>query len=433
MQLIGPHQILGLLGNSSFVRRQKLRAHRRVQNIQKHIPKLLLAAGIRIVSDQVPNQSLWNRTVDPVHGHVVPIVRSPPKGQLRHIPRADDQAPHLVSHIHENLGPLPGLAVFISHIMVVRVMADIPKMCRHRLLNVDLPKLCPQPPCHDAGIMVSPVRGAKTGHGHPMDLTPGQSQAVKRPGRHKKGKGRVEAAGNPDHCVPRAGVLQPLFQPHSLDGQDLFTPSASLPLIPWHKRIGGNVPVKVQMFHLQPKLHGHVIPLLALTGRPVSVHPPPLADQPSKIQIPVNTSVAKPFGLPKACAVLRDNIVAPEHQILSGLPLPRVGVHIPAHQPGRLTADKRASVTVLSHRLVAGRTVGNNRGPGAGVADGGRTWNPHVLTDLRRQHKPRHGGTGKEKIRPHGNRLPLKLHPHRLPVSRRKMAKLVKLRIIGDV
>ena len=131
----------------------------------------------------------------------------------------------------------------------------------------------------------------------------------------------------------------------------------------------------------------------------MGIHPAPLIDQAPQVQIPINNPVAQPFGLSKAGPVLRDDVMAAKHQILGRLPLPRVGINIPAHQPGRLAADQRLTILVLSHGLVAGGTVGHHRGPG--VADGGRTWNPHVLTDLRRQHKARHRRAGKQKIGPH--------------------------------
>ena len=92
MELIGAHQILGLLGNLTVLRRQKLRAHRRIQHIQKDGGELLLTAGIGKVTHQMANQRLRHAGVHAVHGHVVSVVGRPSQRQLRHVAGTDDHA-----------------------------------------------------------------------------------------------------------------------------------------------------------------------------------------------------------------------------------------------------------------------------------------------------------------------------------------------------
>ena len=109
MQLIRPHQILGLLGDFPVFRRQKLRAYRRVEHVQQHLRKRLFPAGVGKIAHEMANQRLGDGSVYPVHGHVIPIVRGPAQRQLGHVPGSDHHAAALVGGIHQNLGPLPGL------------------------------------------------------------------------------------------------------------------------------------------------------------------------------------------------------------------------------------------------------------------------------------------------------------------------------------
>ena len=138
MQLIRPHQIFRLLCDLPVLRRQKLRTHRRIEHIIKHRLKFLIPAGIRIIMHQMAHQRLGNRTIDPVHGHMIPVISRPPKGKLRHIPCPDHKAAVLVRHIHKNLGTFSRLGILICHAVVLHIMPDIFKMPLHRLGDRDL-------------------------------------------------------------------------------------------------------------------------------------------------------------------------------------------------------------------------------------------------------------------------------------------------------
>ncbi len=194
MKLIRPYEILRLLGDPAVLRRQKLRAHRRIQHIQKDGRQLLVPAGVRVIAHQMANQRLGNGSIDPVHRHMVAVIGGPPKSQFRHISRSDHKGAHLIGDIHKHLGSLPGLAVLIRHIMALRVMADIPEMKAHCLPDIHLPQSGPQGLCHLAGIRVGSVRRSKAGHGHCHDLLPGNAKQIKSLCRHQQGKGRIQAS-----------------------------------------------------------------------------------------------------------------------------------------------------------------------------------------------------------------------------------------------
>ena len=172
MKLVRPHQVLGFLGNGSIHRRQKLRAHRRVQNVQKHLFKLAVFAGIRIIFYQMAHQRLGNPGIHPIHGHMVAVVGGPPQGKLRHIPSAHHQSVFLIGNVHQHLRPLPCLSILIGDVMILHFLTDIPEMNRNRFLNIHFLKRDAQSLCHQAGVRIGSVRGAETGHSNRHDIFP---------------------------------------------------------------------------------------------------------------------------------------------------------------------------------------------------------------------------------------------------------------------
>ena len=87
-------------------------------------------------------QCLRNRSIHTIHGHVITIVGRPAKSQLGKISRSHKNAAFLVCRIHQDLGTLTCLAVFISHIVDLGIMSDIPEVDIYRLFNIHLSKFC---------------------------------------------------------------------------------------------------------------------------------------------------------------------------------------------------------------------------------------------------------------------------------------------------
>ena len=84
------------------------------------------------------DKSLGHGGVDAVHGHVIAVIGGPAQSQFGHVAGADDHAAALVGNVHEHLGTLSGLTVFVGHIMAGRILLDIPKMQRHCLFDIHL-------------------------------------------------------------------------------------------------------------------------------------------------------------------------------------------------------------------------------------------------------------------------------------------------------
>ena len=88
----------------------------------------------------VTHQRFGHTGVDGVHTHVVAIVRSPTQSQLTQVTGTDDQTVQTVGQVHENLGPLPGLTVFIGDGAISGRQPNVLKMLCHGLADGDFLK-----------------------------------------------------------------------------------------------------------------------------------------------------------------------------------------------------------------------------------------------------------------------------------------------------
>ncbi len=211
MQLVGTHYVLRLLGNLPVAGRQKLGAYRSGKHVQQNLAKPLVPASIRIIAHQMTHQSLWHGDVHAVHGHVVAVICSPPQGKLRHVASAYDHASHSVRHVHEDLRPLPGLTVFIGHVVDILVLTHVPEVEPHRLGYGDLHKLRPDGANQAHRIFVGPVRGAESRHGdghYAPSVKTGQIEGLRR---HQQCQGGIQPARNPHHRMGSVGMHKPLF------------------------------------------------------------------------------------------------------------------------------------------------------------------------------------------------------------------------------
>ena len=76
--------------------------------------------------------------IDGIHRHMVAIVRCPAKCQLGKITSSNDHTAGLVGKIHQNLGSLTRLSVFIRHIMLLRILSDVAEMEIDGLFDINL-------------------------------------------------------------------------------------------------------------------------------------------------------------------------------------------------------------------------------------------------------------------------------------------------------
>ena len=185
---------------------------------------------------------------------------------------------------------------------------------------------------------------------------------------------------------------------------------------------------------LKGKLHHHISSCLPgrLRGREGS-HAAALTVKAFKIHVRADAFVYKAPGLHQTGAVLRNDILSSEYQILGGLPISCICINITADQPCRLAADELVAVCVLSGGLIAGRAVDDHRGSCHCVGNAGRAGHPHVLADLHCHGKPRHIGAAKQQVHAHRHIFSLPFHHNRALIAGTEMARLIELRVVGQI
>ncbi len=430
MQLIRPHQIFRLLGDHAVHGRQEFRTDRRVKYIQKHVLEFHTAAGVRIILHQMAHQRLWHAGIDAVHRHVVAVVGGPSQSQFRHIPGPDDQAARAVGDIHQDLGALSGLSVFIGHIMILCLLSDIPEMHRHRFFDIHFLQRRPQGARHLAGIIVGSVRGAEARHGHGRDLPSVQSQHIKSTHRHQKRQRRVQSARNPDYRRLTACMLISFLKAAGLNGQNLLTPPRALLLVRRHERPAPEAALQRRLFFLHGNRY-HKINPAAL--RPVAHHPPSFMLQPVKIQIRIEILRRKAFRLRQHRPVLRDHVMAAEDQILGGLAFPRRSVDIARDQlrAGRL--HQHFPVHILAYGLVGSRQVHQHRGSRQRMSRARRQGRPQILAQLAAHRQAAHRIHREQDVGPHRHLFSMKKINLRFFIARHEMSCLIELRIGRDI
>ena len=223
MQFVRSHQILGLLCDLAVFRREQFRAYRCIQDIQQDLGEPAILTGIRIVAYQMAHQCLRDRCVDRIHGHMIAIVGCPSKRQFRQITRSDNHTAGLVCDIHNDLGTLSRLTVFVCHIMVFHIMSDIPEMDCYRFADIYFPQCCPQFFRKVAGIPIRSVCGSETRHRNCGDLFSRHAEEIKCSGCHQQCQCGIKSAGDTDDSALAVSVFQTFLQSHRLDRQDLVT------------------------------------------------------------------------------------------------------------------------------------------------------------------------------------------------------------------
>ena len=274
------------------------------------------------------HQSLWDACVDPIHGHVIPVVGGPAQGQLGQVAGADDQPAVLIGDVHEHLGPLPGLAVLEGHRVVLHGLADVLEVDLYRAADVDALQGGPQALGQLHGVIPGTVGGSEAGHGHRDDIAGRAVQQLHSHCGDQNGQGGVQPAGQAHHRRPGPGMLQTLFQAQGRNFQNFIAPLRPVLRISGDEGGGRDRPGEPCLLQGQGEGGPPEIRLsLAVEGG----HPAAFIGQPVHIDL----ADGEPRGkapLRQQGTVLGDHVVAGEHQVGGGLSFPSIGVHISAHQ-----------------------------------------------------------------------------------------------------
>ena len=142
MEFIRSDCFFCLLGDSSvFCRRQQFRRYRCGNDVCQSLGKRLvyLCRTLRLIRYKISYESLRNRAVNAIHGHVVTVICSPSKSELREVACTDYKTTLLVSDIHEDLRALSCLGILICNVMNINIMIDIPEVLDDSIGDRDLP------------------------------------------------------------------------------------------------------------------------------------------------------------------------------------------------------------------------------------------------------------------------------------------------------
>ena len=144
VQFVRSYGLFRLLDDLSVAWRQQLGTDGSIENILQYVAHLLVL--LCRPRHQVAYQRFGNADIDRVHRHMIAVVGAPPQGRFAQIARSDDDTAPFVGQIHQDLGALPGLGVFIDDVMLFGVVADILKVDLTRLRDIDLLQAHPKPP-----------------------------------------------------------------------------------------------------------------------------------------------------------------------------------------------------------------------------------------------------------------------------------------------
>ena len=429
VELIGTHQVLGLLGDLALDGGKQLGRDGGIQNVLQNVVEGLVLAGVVLgqIPHQVAHQSLGDGSVDTVHAHVVAVVGAPAKGQLAEVAGADDDAAGLVGNIHQDLGALTGLAVLKGDGVVLHVVADVLEMAADGGGDVYGAEGCTHLLGQDHGVILGAVGSSEAGHGDSDDLAGGTVQHLHGKAGDEDGQGRIQAAGKADDGGLGAGMLHPLLQAERGDEQDL--PAALVPvLLPLgHEGHGSDIAGELGLSHGEGELHALHIPggllehlgAAALVGQLAHVD---LRDPEAALK-----AVLREHG-----AVLGDHLVGAEDHVGRGFPFAGAGVEIAAEELGGLHGHKLAAVSVLADDIVGGGEVADDGGAGGGKGGRGGHGGPHILADLDAQHQVTDLGAAEHQLA-EGCGLAAEGNGGVVLRGGGKLALLVKFAVVGEV
>ena len=223
MQFVGTHQVLGYLGDVAvFVRGQEFRADRCVENAYQHLPEFRVVNGARVVFYDVAHQGLGHGSVHAVHRDVVAVVGSPAQREFRKVAGAHHHAVFSVREVHEYLGALACLAVFVYNVVDALVVPYIGEMLPYRSRDVDDPQLRAQEFAQAFRVAAGALCRAETRHSHREYIGSRTSQQLHCFHADQQRQGAVKPTGNAYHQGFRVGVAYAFFKPVRLHGEDIL-------------------------------------------------------------------------------------------------------------------------------------------------------------------------------------------------------------------
>ena len=285
----------------------------------------------------------------------------------------------LVGDVHQDLGALSCLGIFIGHIGHAFIMADITKMLPYRRRDGDGAQRNAQPFAQDFGVGAGADGGAEARHGDGDHIGAGAPQQVQRADGHQQRQGGIQPAGNAQYRLGAADVLQTAAQPLGLHGQNGFAALPTLGVVGGDKGVRVDKAGQGRFAHRQRKRnHG----IAGRFGRRPRGGAAAFGKKSVNVKLGEDEVIGEQGGFRQQFAVFGDEIMPGKGHIGGGLSPAGIGIKVARHQPGALPGNKGTAVFRLADGFIAGGAVGDNGGPGDGMADAGGRRHPQILAEL---------------------------------------------------
>ena len=434
MQLIRADQILGLLADLAVLGRQQLGRNRGIEHILQHIGQLPERA-VGFISNQIPHQRLGNRAVDTVHTHVIAVVGRPAERQLGQIARADNHAALLVGKVHQHQCTHTRLTVLKGDGQILLGLTDVRKMLIDRRLDVHGFERNAIGFRQLFGVALGAGGRAEARHGDSEDALAVELEHIKGVHQHDKRQRGIQAAGQTDNRCLGVRMAQTGRQTGRLQRQDLLTAFVTERLVGRNERRARELAVSKVVFRRCQREREYIA-----LDRFKRIHALTLMCQTLKVDIRVNDALLKHSALGKQCAVLGNEVVPCENQILRGLAEAGIRVQVRAQQSAGLLTNEVAAIACLADDFIGSGQVDDNVRAHLRQRSGRRVRDPQVLADLHAEGEQRllitlKNAVGHDRHITHfarciGERYALN-RAQRL--RRHKMTLLVKLGVVRDV
>ena len=227
MELVGANEVFCLLRDLALlIGGNEFGTDWRVDDVEEGFAAVFVDDVHRHPFNEMPDEGFGDAGVDAVHAHVVAVVGGPSEREFAQIARANDEAVHLVGCIHENLGALTGLPVFIDDVVVADVVAQVFEMLLTCFGDADFADGHAQALHEVDGVCVGAVGGAEAGHGDSDDASTVEPEAVEGMNADEEGQRGIQAAADAEDNGLGMGVGDAFAQSFRLHAEDFFTPLA---------------------------------------------------------------------------------------------------------------------------------------------------------------------------------------------------------------
>ncbi len=185
------------------------------------------------------------------------------------------------------------------------------------------------------------------------------------------------------------GVRQALREPHALDREDVLAALGTGRSILRHegRRVheAGEMRVRILQREMDPLIAGK----LGRGSTLVACHALPFLGDEERIDLGEGVSVAEGLGFGQDMAILADEAVGREDEVLRGFAPASIGIHVAADEPCALAGDEAAPIGSLADNRIRAGEVADEGGAGLRMGNRRRIRHPEVLAELCRHYERR--------------------------------------------